>query len=38
VRSFIGASTKEQRAPLEIDRGLDNLWTKGGLHYAPPIR
>ncbi|MFO1087483.1 MAG: amino acid ABC transporter substrate-binding protein [Reyranellaceae bacterium] len=23
---------------LKIDRGLNNLWTKGGLQYAPPIR
>jgi general L-amino acid transport system substrate-binding protein len=23
---------------LGIDRGLNRLWTKGGLHYAPPIR
>jgi len=25
-------------SPLKIDRGLNNLWTKGGLQYAPPIR
>jgi general L-amino acid transport system substrate-binding protein len=25
-------------SPLGIDRGLNRLWTKGGLHYAPPIR
>ena len=25
-------------SPLKIDRGLNNLWTKGGLHYAPPFR
>jgi general L-amino acid transport system substrate-binding protein len=24
--------------PLGIPRGLNNLWTKGGLLYAPPIR
>ena len=24
--------------PLKIERGLNKLWTKGGLHYAPPIR
>jgi len=24
--------------PLAIPRGLNNLWTKGGLQYAPPIR
>jgi general L-amino acid transport system substrate-binding protein len=29
----IGKST-----PLEIERGLNALWTKGGLQYAPPIR
>ncbi len=23
---------------LKIDRGLNQLWTKGGLQYAPPIR
>jgi general L-amino acid transport system substrate-binding protein len=23
---------------LKIKRGLNALWTKGGLHYAPPIR
>jgi general L-amino acid transport system substrate-binding protein len=26
------------RALLKIDRGLNNLWNKGGLHYAPPFR
>jgi general L-amino acid transport system substrate-binding protein len=25
-------------SPLKIDRGLNRLWTQGGLHYAPPIR
>ncbi len=25
-------------SPLKIDRGLNNLWTKGGLQYSPPIR
>ena len=24
--------------PLEIDRGLNALWNKGGLQYAPPVR
>jgi general L-amino acid transport system substrate-binding protein len=28
----IGAST-----PLKIERGVNALWTKGGLQYAPPI-
>ena len=26
------------RATLKIDRGLNNLWNKGGLQYAPPFR
>ena len=26
------------RTPLKIDRGLNKLWSKGGLQYAPPIR
>jgi len=25
-------------SPLKIDRGLNKLWTEGGLQYAPPIR
>jgi general L-amino acid transport system substrate-binding protein len=25
-------------SPLKIERGLNALWTKGGLQYAPPIR
>lgn len=25
-------------SPLAISRGLNNLWNKGGLQYAPPIR
>ncbi len=25
-------------SPLKIDRGLNNLWNKGGLLYAPPAR
>ncbi|MBV8567410.1 MAG: amino acid ABC transporter substrate-binding protein, partial [Methylobacteriaceae bacterium] len=29
----VGEST-----PLKIKRGLNALWTKGGLQYAPPIR
>jgi general L-amino acid transport system substrate-binding protein len=27
-----------QGSPLKIARGLNNLWSKGGLQYAPPIR
>jgi general L-amino acid transport system substrate-binding protein len=26
-----------QDSPLKIERGLNRLWTEGGLHYAPPI-
>lgn len=25
-------------SPLKIQRGLNALWTKGGLQYAPPVR
>ena len=25
-------------SPLKIERGLNKLWNKGGLQYAPPIR
>jgi general L-amino acid transport system substrate-binding protein len=25
-------------SPLGIARGLNSLWNKGGLQYAPPIR
>jgi general L-amino acid transport system substrate-binding protein len=25
-------------SPLKIDRGLNNLWTEGGLIYSPPFR
>lgn len=27
-----------QSSPLKIARGLNALWSQGGLHYAPPIR
>jgi general L-amino acid transport system substrate-binding protein len=27
-----------QGSPLKLERGLNNLWTKGGLMYAMPIR
>lgn len=26
------------KSSLKIDRGLNNLWNKGGLQYAPPFR
>jgi general L-amino acid transport system substrate-binding protein len=25
-------------SPLKIDRGLNKLWNKGGIQYAPPVR
>ena len=25
-------------SPLKIERGLNKLWTQGGLQYAPPVR
>lgn len=25
-------------SPLKIERGLNALWTQGGLQYAPPVR
>ena len=25
-------------SPLGISRGLNQLWNKGGIQYAPPIR
>ena len=27
-----------QASPFKLDRGLNNLWTKGGLMYAAPFR
>ncbi|MBZ0149264.1 MAG: amino acid ABC transporter substrate-binding protein [Pseudorhodoplanes sp.] len=30
--------TVGQASPLKIARGLNGLWTKGGLQYAPPVR
>jgi general L-amino acid transport system substrate-binding protein len=27
-----------KNSPLKIDRGLNRLWTQGGVQYAPPIR
>jgi general L-amino acid transport system substrate-binding protein len=26
------------KTPIGLPRGVNNLWTKGGLMYAPPIR
>jgi general L-amino acid transport system substrate-binding protein len=25
-------------SPLELERGINALWTDGGLHYPPPYR
>ncbi len=33
-----GESFETHLKPLGFDRGINNLWTKGGLMYAPPIR
>jgi general L-amino acid transport system substrate-binding protein len=30
--------TLGQGSPFKLDRGLNNLWTKGGLMYAAPLR
>jgi general L-amino acid transport system substrate-binding protein len=27
-----------QGSPLKIERGLNALWSKGGIQYAPPVR
>ena len=27
-----------EKTPLGLKRGLNALWTQGGLQYAPPIR
>ena len=29
---------REPNEPIKISRGLNALWNKGGLQYAPPIR
>jgi general L-amino acid transport system substrate-binding protein len=33
-----GESFERNVVPLGIQRGINNLWTKGGLMYSPPIR
>lgn len=32
------ANNVGKNSPLKIDRGLNNLWTNGGLQYGAPIR
>lgn len=27
-----------EKTPVNLKRGVNELWTRGGLHYAPPIR
>jgi general L-amino acid transport system substrate-binding protein len=34
----IYARSLGEGSPLNLPRGLNNLWTKGGLMYAPPFR
>lgn len=26
------------RSPFDLERGLNRLWTQGGLMHAPPVR
>ena len=33
-----GESFDANLKPLGFDRGINNLWTQGGLMYAPPVR
>jgi general L-amino acid transport system substrate-binding protein len=33
-----GESFQRNLAPLGLQRGINNLWNKGGLMYAPPMR
>ena len=33
-----GESFQRNLAPLGLERGINNLWNKGGLMYSPPIR
>jgi len=33
-----GQSFERHLTPLGVDRGINNLWNRGGLMYAPPIR
>lgn len=37
-RRRILRAQSRQRSPLKLARGANNLWTKNGLQYAPPIR
>jgi general L-amino acid transport system substrate-binding protein len=33
-----GESFERHLTPLGLDRGINKLWNKGGLMYAPPLR
>lgn len=33
-----GEAWERNITPIGVPRGINNLWTKGGLQYAPPIR
>ena len=33
-----GESFQRNLAPLGLERGINNLWNKGGLMYAPPVK
>ncbi len=33
-----GEEWRRDIGPMGLDRGLNRLWTKGGLQYAPPLR
>ena len=33
-----GESLDRKESPLEVERGLNKLWTQGGVQDAPPIR
>ena len=33
-----GESFERNLTPLGLDRGMNQLWNKGGLMYAPPLR
>jgi len=33
-----GESYDRNIGPIGLERGINNLWTKGGLMYAPPVR
>ena len=34
----LGETWDRDITPMGVPRGINNIWTKGGLQYAPPIR